>query len=279
MEMPDERKPKTILDFQYFSVETYSKLQTRPDLRALISYLKYVDQHSSENINWSSVIDQLSWIKQYNLVFQEHSPGELTIPLLLWLQTSDEWKSNYCIDLRGEISTQYPLLATLLKSKTIDIVEIEVSNEVHNWWLWKDVLKAEIIHSYRLNFGLKTKFDPRRLISIWSRIFKEFQQNQYILEQGELSDDFYDRFRIEMLEECLNQPPDFNTVETILESYVMINELPNWHLIETFVEWLDPKHNNAFKDFLISWEILHNNQTVISEKECERLRTCYTSHF
>lgn len=186
----------------FFGIESYVKIESGPDFKAL-NYLKLCEDHQFRNVDWTPILEQTSWMKQYNLIVQENSSEELKFPLLLWLQTSDQWKSCYCIDLKGTTLPEDDPLKSLIIGKPVEIVELSLSNHIQEWKSWINVLKAEITHSNRLNIELKTMFDFRRLFSIGFRILKELKELQYFHDTCEMdNDDSYNKFQIELLEDC-----------------------------------------------------------------------------
>lgn len=138
-------------------------------------------------------------------------------PLLLWLKIPDEWQTSYCIELQGQnVPDDHPL-ASRIKREHVEVIEVTITDSVwkwNTWWknaeisewsvnAWRNILIAEIFRSYRLNDVLMLTFNFRRLFSIWSRIWNEFEKNQFSVNIQDLDDSAYDQFRKALVEKCL----------------------------------------------------------------------------
>ncbi|XP_059098013.1 uncharacterized protein LOC131892242 [Tigriopus californicus] len=179
--------------FANFSTLNYSKFRYSHDSKSVASYASYWEFQNYDLNKWREKLERASSIKQYSLVVQESPNKDTNYPLLLWLEMSDEWCSCYALDLDGQFpGNDHHPLNSLTNWDTAEIVELTFHHEMREWKVWKHILKAEILYSHRLNLQLNTKFDFRRLLSIWSRIRKEFIKKEFTLDTTKLNNESYD---------------------------------------------------------------------------------------
>ncbi|TRY80490.1 hypothetical protein TCAL_15513 [Tigriopus californicus] len=268
--VPKSKEKLSVLvpwDLDIFSISDYPRFRPSPDSKVTVSNVNYYKSYEIHNINdWRSKFEQSSSIKQYNLVVQATTTEKMAHPLCILLEMNDEWRTSYCLDVdKEDLLQEYHPLKSLMDQYDKEIVELILTNQIRHWSVWKNIMIAQIIFSHRQNLELRTRFNYRQMFSLWSRIHKEFHQEEYILDQRELDDKSYDLFRRKVLKENLFIRKyriaylRVKLPQAILESFVVDPQFQHWNTIDLFVEWLrSDEFDSTVIDFFISREFPHH---------------------